>query len=213
MTPEAPRAGRARDRRSALIAGAVVLCLTGSLPRARAGGVDSFDQEVADAQRLYQAHDYEGAIARLQQAYQQKPIARLLFNMAMAHRKAGHAREAIDLFQRFRAARGAADRDVPVDRYIDEMRQQLAAPAPTPAPHDVALTAPPPRAPDPEADLTLMPVGQAEEGEPPRPGLLHRWWFWTAAGVVVAAAVGAVLLANRSSGHCTSDVQMCQPYP
>ena len=137
--------------------------------------------------------------------------------MGMAHRKLGHAREAIDLFQRYRTARGAADRDVPVDRYIEEMQRELARGpgGDTPAKPALALGAPPPRAPDPQADVALMPVGETQEtDERARPGLLHRWWFWAAAGAVPVAAAAAVLLVRAGGNdHCTSDVRDCEPFP
>jgi hypothetical protein len=214
MTLAASRAGAARAIVSTLVVWCAVLGLPGSIPAAHAADGDSFDQQVADAQSRYLAHDYEGAIVKLEEAYRQKPIARLLFNMGMAHRKAGHLREALDLFERYRVARGAGDRDVPVDRYIEELQQRIASTSPPPvAP---ALAAPPPAAPDPQATLTRAPLEQPAKADTgARPGVLHRWWLWTAAGAVIVAAVGAVLLLRTggSNGPCAPGVKLCEPFP
>jgi hypothetical protein len=49
------------------------------------------------------------------------------------------------------------------------------------------------------AALDRMISGFAPRPEPPRPWY-SRWWVWTAAGVVVAGTVTAVLLSTRDSG-------------
>jgi hypothetical protein len=86
----------------------------------------SFDAHVTRGQELYLLHDYRGAIAELEAAYALRPVNRLLFNLGMAQRKLGHTRLALAFFERYRDGRKARDADVPIDRYIDELRAQLA---------------------------------------------------------------------------------------
>jgi hypothetical protein len=61
-------------------------------------------------------------------------------------------------------------------------------------------------------DLRAPPAGDAAAASP---GLLGRWWFWTAAGVVVAAALGAVWLARGETTHyeCPAGVTECRTLP
>jgi hypothetical protein len=232
---------------------AAVALLLARPPGVRAAGGDPFDAEVAEAQRLYVAHDYLAAIAKLEVAYRKKPVARLLFNLGMAHRKVGHLAQALDLFERYRAARGAHDRDVPVDRYIEELRGELAQPRgaattkedgggaaadgvassaaadegaaaagePTPTGRRASVrTMPAPGAPSPtsvaaldlSADAAMKRTATPDRhaGGEPKPGLLRRWWFWTAvAGAVIAG--GSAFLLTRGDRSVTPFCPTVEP--
>lgn len=69
-------------------------------------GAPSKDQrslrEILDsAKLLFDAGSYDQAIAEFQAAYAKRQIPTLLFNIAQAHRKAGHFAEALALYERF----------------------------------------------------------------------------------------------------------------
>ena len=59
-------------------------------------------REVLDsATKLFQAGSYDQAIVEFQVAYTKRQLPTLLFNIAQAHRKAGHWSEALALYERF----------------------------------------------------------------------------------------------------------------
>jgi hypothetical protein len=161
-----------------------------------------FERHVTAAQQLYAAQDFEAAIVELESAYRLKPVRRLLFNLGMAHRRLGHALQALDYFERFRALRGPQDGDVPIDRYIAEMRIKVTSAEP-PAP----VTA---EAPDPPL-LLKVDLGDKTESPPPavvvtapppskKKPLYRRWWLWTTVGVGAAAVATAIALGVTLGG-------------
>ena len=50
---------------------------------------------------MFGAGSYDQAIVEFQLAYQKRQLPTLLFNIAQAHRKAGHWAEALALYERF----------------------------------------------------------------------------------------------------------------
>lgn len=82
----------------------LVLVLLGSLLMIRPGVVaaDStreFRQHYESALRLYDGGQFEGAIKEFQAAYALKQLPRLLLNIGQAHRKLGHARDALGFYE------------------------------------------------------------------------------------------------------------------
>jgi hypothetical protein len=200
-------------RVSRFFASATVVLLVATQARAvRAGDPDPFDQHVAEAQTRYQAHDYEGAIASLEAAYRRKPVARLLFNLGMAHRKVGHLKEALDCFERFRAARSAVDQDVPVERYIDDVSREIAQgrSAADPPPLAEGLSQPPspsggasPPLPTaavvvPSVSTTMLPLRAPTPTPTTTPA--RRAWPWIALSIGVAAGAGAAIWLATARG-------------
>jgi hypothetical protein len=161
-----------------------------------------FERHVSAAQQRYEAQDFEAAIVELETAYRLKPVRRLLFNLGMAHRRLGHALQALDYFERFRAARGPQDGDVPIDRYIAEMRIKVTSAEPP---------APPAETPDPPL---LLKVDLGDKNDPQAPAaavvsapppakkkpLYRRWWLWTTVGVSAAAVATAIALGVTLGG-------------
>lgn len=68
----------------------------------------------------------------------------------------------------------------------------LDLPPPAPAPAEA-----PPMAPAPK-------VAEASAGDDDEPSIFSRWWFWTAAGVVVAGAGVGTYFALHKNDSCTS---------
>jgi hypothetical protein len=58
-------------------------------------------RELKEGNRLFDGGDYLAALARFERAYVKVPSPKLFFNLAQAHRKLGHAVEALDLYERF----------------------------------------------------------------------------------------------------------------
>ena len=191
---------RYRCSRIELALASLVLLLVAS---AQAEPNVSLDQRIAAAMKLYAAQDYAGAVRELESAYRIKPLNRLLFNLGIAHRKLGHLREALDYFERYRSARSTLDAQVPVDRYIDDLRTKLAAEERVAPPETPTVAAPRPTVEAPQAtpppiELRPAPVAAApvrpllvvsRPVPPPRRKLYKAWWVWTAAAAATVAAV------------------------
>jgi tetratricopeptide (TPR) repeat protein len=58
---------------------------------------------------LYNSGQYDKAIEEFQAVYELRPAPILLFNLAQAHRKAGHQAQALDLYERFLRENPAPD--------------------------------------------------------------------------------------------------------
>lgn len=84
-------------------AGNPTVTATATAPAPVAGAKDSRSlREILDsATRLFTAGSYDQAIGEFQLAYQKRQLPTLLFNIAQAHRKAGHWAEALALYERF----------------------------------------------------------------------------------------------------------------
>jgi tetratricopeptide (TPR) repeat protein len=72
------------------------------------------------ATKLFQAGSYDQAIVEFQVAYTKRQLPTLLFNIAQAHRKAGHWSEALALYERFL-------RDDPKSALLPEAEAHAAA--------------------------------------------------------------------------------------
>lgn len=92
----------------------------------------------------------------------------------------------------------------------DLMRENVQL-APVPSPRAVAaVTAPvpPPAANEPGASIASGSSGEGAQAEE-RPGLMRKWWFWTAIGAaVVGGAVGVFLLTRPNDAlTCPAGVE------
>jgi len=99
-----------------------------------------------------------------------------------------------------RAAAEAKPASLPAPRVETPSEPQ---PVPSPLPTPVAGLANPAAvspASENRADL-VQPAGSTQPEATAETSILHRWWFWTAVGVVVVGGVTAALLATRGSGN------------
>lgn len=64
---------------------------------------------------LYRAADYAAAIVAFQRAYALRQLPRLLLNLGQAHRKLGHAQEALDCYRLYLRAEPAPPPEVKAD--------------------------------------------------------------------------------------------------
>lgn len=147
-------------------------------------------------------------------------------NIGRCHQKLGQPDHAIDAFREYlrRVPNLRASEKQEIESFIKEMedlkaRQKLAPPsAANPPPASVE---PPPTStpvdlqPRPVSGQPGGPVGGLSDSAPPadgaRPPIYKRWWFWTAAGAVVAGAVitGIALSAGSDTmvGNCMDIVE------
>lgn len=71
---------------------------------------------------LFKSGQYEQAIKEFQLLYQERPLPILLFNLAQSHRKAGHGREALDLYERFLREDPKSELRSETEGYIAEIK-------------------------------------------------------------------------------------------
>ena len=211
------------------VARLVTLGLTLGLASGALAG--SPDQDRALAKQHFEAGslrfdlaEYEQALIEFKEAYRFKPDAMLLYNIAQCHRKLGHVDEALTFYRNYRRrAPGAANREE-IERRISELeaeqqarkakqlseakeRNPVSPPAPQvlPVPPPIALDRPVTSVGSPAAANRTDLTQSADRPEPDEAtsetSIVHRWWFWTAIGVVVAGGVTGVLLATRGGGN------------
>jgi tetratricopeptide (TPR) repeat protein len=129
--------------------------------------------------RLVQLGRYEEAVAAFRRAYEVKADARLLYDIAECYRQVGARDQALFYYDRY-----LTDWPDAFDR--DQVEKKVAALSAERARESGAV----PR------KRPMMVVDEANKPRPPaRPW--HRWWFWTAIGVSLAAGVTAAALSSR----------------
>jgi tetratricopeptide (TPR) repeat protein len=126
-----------------------------------------------------------------------------------AERQAKQSRQA----EEEREARAAAESKAAAEAEAAKSAERAATlpppvATPSPQPVPVPLSRPLPEAvawPATPAPANRVDLAQPAGSKPPaeaeaETSILHRWWFWTAVGVVVAGGVTGALLATRGSG-------------
>jgi len=166
---------------------ALVILLVCATP-AFAQKMDDARQHFKAGKTLQDAGKFAEAADEYQAAYDLDPRPAMLFNIAQAHRLAGHKQLAVDFYKRYLQAQpdGAGAREA--RQWTAELTRQLEAERPV---------TPPPTRPDPPpitppATPTLAPPSQQPEHPPQAPSSGRRLRLaGIAAGVAGLAAVGA----------------------
>jgi tetratricopeptide (TPR) repeat protein len=185
--------------------------------------------DASDAKSHYQkatAHyavgEYKEAAAEYEAAYKAKQDPALLYNAAQSHRLAGENQRALLLYKNIvklhptsKYATESKDRIEKLEQAISSTTsppnqpapleaapppaaappptvQPLAPPAPTATP--VPAAAPPPSTSAPAVTITSTTPSDTEQAP-----FYTKWWFWTAAGVVVVGAAVGIALAASST--------------
>ena len=146
-------------------------------------------------------------------------------NIGRCHQKLGQPTQAIDAFREYlrRAPKLKPTEKQEIEGFIKEMEDLKASQALAPPP---AATAPPagvepPPASTTNVDLQPRPPATTDapvdiSGGPPPPDqarspIYKRWWFWTAAGAVVAGAIVTTIALTAGSdtavGNCMNVVE------
>ncbi|MFO0578475.1 MAG: hypothetical protein U1A78_31100 [Polyangia bacterium] len=177
-------------------------------PAAPAAGADKRTaRELIDsATKRFAAGEYDAAIGDFFAAYQKKSLPALLFNIAQAHRKAGHWDEALTVYERFMKEDPKSPLLPEAEAHAAAMRAKIDAEKAS-AEREAAERLAKQRADEAEA-LALAREAErkkaeaalllaAERKEKP---VYKRAWFWGVIGGVVAAAAittGVVLAVKQ----------------
>jgi tetratricopeptide (TPR) repeat protein len=160
----------------------------------------------AAGRAAFDAGRYEDALDYFQRSHAMSGRPALLYNIALANDRLRNDEKALEGYEAYLAAVPDAPNRADVETRAAAIRAALARrePAPpsaeVPAPAEVAASAEP--AAPASAEAAPAPA-QAMRDEPAEPreggGVLSKWWFWTAVGVVVAG--GATAIAIAASGE------------
>jgi tetratricopeptide (TPR) repeat protein len=167
--------------------------------RALAEPASPSDPAVVKLARLYvdaglaaqQAQDYDTAITLYSKAYQVMPHPLLIFNLAQAHRLAGHPEKALALYQRYlaedpRGAQAQLARGFVTELLARQVEKQLAA----------ERAAEHPRKDDGGADAAGPPADEPKTDPPAAPSGGTSVWKWALGGnLAVAVGAGAFMFA------------------
>jgi tetratricopeptide (TPR) repeat protein len=150
---------------------------------AEPNGLSDTDTRVAVAEalgdRLFKLGRYEDAVAEYRRAYELRADPGFLFHIAECYRELGATEQALFYYERFLAAKpDAPERDEVLDK-ITELENPRA------------------RGHGARPKMVLVPEDTAPK-TPPSVRPWHKWWFWTALGVVVSGGVTAAVLTGRS---------------
>lgn len=190
--------------------------MTASAGRAAAAGdsarVEGARAHYEQAVGHYNLDEYAPALAEFREAYRLKPDPSFLFNIAQCYRKLGDREAALDFFRKYLRSVPNAPNRSDVQRFMAELRAhapEAATPAPAgraPDANAAAVEATPPPPPSvlppsvlpasapavlapPSTPVTAPALFVVEAPPPVRAPFYEKWWFWTAIGVVAAAAV------------------------
>jgi tetratricopeptide (TPR) repeat protein len=134
--------------------------------------------------RLYRLGRYEEAVDAFRRAYEVKPDARLLYDIAECYRELRALDQALFYYDRYLAGWPDAYDRAEVEEKVAELESKRGAPPPRTTVarrrHPVMIVEPPPSKPRPQ------------------PRAWQRWWFWTIIGAGVAGGVAAAALSSGS---------------
>lgn len=202
MTTSSRRSDEWRSLLRTLALGGLLLGLLGA---AHADETLTFKERYDRAVTTFKSGQFDKAVEQFQALYQEKPIAILLFNLAQAHRKANHYKEALDLYERYLREDPKSDLRAETEGYMNDMKAAMAAAeeAERKAAEEKAKR---------ELDLA---IAKAAAEEPPPMGFDRsgqrlksatrpiRVLKWVAAGAgILAIGAGASLLALNGRPTC-----------
>lgn len=168
---------------------------------ASAPGQKSVRELIESATRSYQAGDYDKAASEYFAAYEKKPLAALLFNVAQSHRKAGRPQEALTLYERFLKEDPKSTLVPEAEAHATAMRAQIEA-AKSSAERESAERLAKQRTEEAEAlarmheaerkkaEAALLLSSRKTENATP---VYKKAWFWVVIGGVVAAGVATTV--------------------
>lgn len=154
------------------------------------------------AEKAFNIGRFDEALTSYEAAYDAKPLAGFLFNMAQCHRHLGQAQQAVFFYQRYLALDPQTPNRPLVEQLIVEQQEKLDAEKARVA---LAKAEPKPAVNPNEKPAFTPTVTKESSGDDDSSG--RRWWLWggITAGVVVAAGVAAMLLIPREGPMPTGD--------
>jgi hypothetical protein len=179
------------------------LCI--SLFAASFAVADARHDEYSRGVELFAADRYPEAIVEFKKAYERKPRAMILFNIAQAYRKDGHFEDALVYYRRFLGEASPTEK-APVaeeaGRYVREIEENLALQRKLSAQATPVVQQPPAQPPPPEPvappaqPVVQKPVVVLDTPPPAKSTPVYkRWYLWTpiavaAVGIAVGIGVG-----------------------
>jgi tetratricopeptide (TPR) repeat protein len=166
----------------------LLIALTLILVTARVASAD--EPDVARArlhfergEKLYALAKFTDALGEYQAAFDAKPLADFLFNIAQCYRNLADYDAAVFSFRKYLQLAPAAANREQVEQLIGELE----------AKRDRAAAAPP-------------AVVRSAATEEPHPPLYKKWWFWTAIAVVGTAGGVTIYEASKATGPPATDL-------
>jgi tetratricopeptide (TPR) repeat protein len=166
-----------------------------------APGQKTVRELIESATKSYQDGDYDKAASEYFAAYEKKPLAALLFNVAQSHRKAGRFQEALTLYERFLKEDPKSTLVPEAEAHATAMRAQIEA-AKSSAEREAAERLAKQRTEEAEAlarmheaerqkaEAALLLSSRKTEQSTP---VYKKAWFWVVIGGVVAAGVATTV--------------------
>jgi tetratricopeptide (TPR) repeat protein len=159
---------------------------------------------------LFDLTKYREAAAEYEAAYQEKPDAALLFNIAQAYRLAGDNEKAIRFYKTYLHRIPTSENRSEVQSRIDELqgaidqqkKAQQGPPEGTLRPEESKPAPAMPTPPSPQ-QTTSQPTAELAATAPPpeHKPVYKKWWLWTiVAVVVVGVGVGIAVGITETSG-------------
>jgi tetratricopeptide (TPR) repeat protein len=124
--------------------------------------------------KLFALGRFEEALGHFESAYEAKPIAGFLFNIAQCHRNLGHLDEAIFSYRKYLTEQPDAENREDVEQQIDDLEEERDK-------RNAQILKDPP------------PVVRKPTGTVKKP-IYARWWFWGGIAAVAGAGAGTYLL-------------------
>ena len=115
--------------KTGLLTAAVLLNALLYLIQPQEARASEFREHYEHGVKLYEAGDFESSIKEFQAAYTIKQLPKLLLNIGQAHRKLGHARDALGFYEFYLRVEPDPKPEIKVEleRYIVQTKAMLAA--------------------------------------------------------------------------------------
>jgi tetratricopeptide (TPR) repeat protein len=157
---------------------------------------------------LYALGRYAEAAPLFEKAFELKPVPALLYNAAQAHRLAGHAEQAVTLYESYLRMYGDPSRRPEIEAHIAELKSAIEAQkhAATSPPTGAETSAVPPGGATATTPATPSATPSSETltaAAPARPKPIYKKpWFWAAVGGGVLVVTGVIVgIAVGTRGH------------
>jgi hypothetical protein len=143
----------------------------------------------------FDAGAYSEALTRFQEAYDHSQKPELLYNIGLAADRLRYNQAALQAFEKYQRLLPDAENRVEVEnriRALHEVIDREAAAGKTSGIVGVSPVA----AASVDTRVSGTRPSAARESARSDPGLVSKWWFWTAVGVVAAGVVTAIAVAS-----------------
>jgi tetratricopeptide (TPR) repeat protein len=158
--------------RALILALAVLFAVTPRTAYAEDTATKTARRHFAKGDKLFALGRFEEALGHYERAYEAKPLAGFLFNIAQCHRNLGHIDEAIFSYRKYLTEQPDAENREQVEQQITELEEERDRRVVTPDP-------PPP---------------SVRKDTPGKKPIYARWWFWGGVAAVAGAGAGTYLL-------------------